>query len=511
MAPSIHEGRVREAESAGGERPACRLPPGAADRGPLEARVLALQGTAGNAAVSRALVARAAPAGLVQRDIVGDVAGWVGDRVGDALDIREDEACLDAREDVQDFMSKEYSTEDFHPTTGRGLFDARYVPADGDLAITVGITFKFLDGNPADPTWVASVGGPAAAAAYTADKFKWTAGEQEDWRDNAIAMVQGHWSQRYTFYIQRACWDGLPPVNVAVKVVERPADGEGKSHFVTSVTKWPTEPGLTEAVTPPGAKDQSTARFQESAAEGIENPDVDKYRRTTGARARYGQVDTDNPTPIAFPLGKAEVPAADKARLQTFGATLGAPEIPPFPVTATGHASSEGTEESNLSLSEERALNVSNEIVKGGAKRQPTVVGEGERGASPTADWRRVDIAVGAFESEQTTILHEFGHMLGLGDEYPTADAGARPVGTRAAHSALAERLIPGQQPIVATHNESIMSTGENIQPHHYVTFLEVLGTMTGTEGEWDVKPGPARGRGPGDFPAPPPGGPVAV
>jgi hypothetical protein len=123
-----------------------------------------------------------------------------------------------------------------------------------------------------------------------------------------------------------------------------------------------------------------------------------------------------------------------------------------------------------------------------------------------------VNITVGAFEADQTTILHEFGHMFGLGDEYPTPDGGARDVGTRVAHSALAERLIPGQQPILAHHDEGIMSNGELIRPHHYVTFLEVLGKMTGTEGTWDVRPGPGSApRGPGDFPTPPPGGPVAV
>ena len=44
--------------------------------------------------------------------------------------------------------------------------------------------------------------------------------------------------------------------------------------------------------------------------------------------------------------------------------------------------------------------------------------------------------------------------------------------------------LIPGQQPILAHHNEDIMSSGEVVQPHHYVTFLEVLGVMTGSPGE---------------------------
>ena len=93
--------------------------------------------------------------------------------------------------------------------------------------------------------------------------------------------------------------------------------------------------------------------------------------------------------------------------------------MPPFPVTLTGHSSSEGRRARNQTLSEDRARNVSNEIVTGGAQKQPTAVGVGATGAGPTAEWRRVDIAVGAFNSSQTTIAHEAGHMLGLGDEYP--------------------------------------------------------------------------------------------
>jgi hypothetical protein len=67
-------------------------------------------------------------------------------------------------------------------------------------------------------------------------------------------------------------------------------------------------------------------------------------------------------------------------------------------------------------------------------------------------------------------------------------------------HSALAERLIPGQTPILARDNEDIMSAGGVVKPYHYVTFLEVLGTMTDTTNQWDIRPAV---QGPGDFPAP--------
>jgi outer membrane protein OmpA-like peptidoglycan-associated protein len=459
-----------------------RAPEHAEQAAPLDslAAVQRLQRSVGNAAVARLLMRQPALAPACSP---------------------ADQAKLD------EIMSQTYTRQDFHPSTGAGLFDAIYAPGDGVLTITVGISFNFVDGNPADPTWVASVGGPAAAAAFTPDKFAWTADEQTAWKENALSRVMAVWNRRYTFFTQKACWqDVLPPVDVEIEIVERPATGPDKAHFVTTVNKWPTEPGTSDTVMYPAAGvDQETARFHESGADGIENPDVSNFMRNTGTRARYGQVATDNPGTIQFPQNVAEPSAADKTRLRTFGATLGAADMPTFPVTLTGRSSSEGSPERNMTLSEDRARNVMNEIVGAGAKRQPTVVPLGEAGSGPTPEWRRVEIAVGDFVAQQTTVAHEFGHMFGLQDEYPTPDGGTRDVGTRVAHSALAERLIPGQQPILAHHDEDIMSNGELVRPHHYVTFLEVLGVMTGTEGTWDVRP--AALQGPGDFPAPAPDG----
>ena len=471
-----HEELLRRSEEAPAVGPEPALP-----RSPA-VTVEALQRSAGNAAVARMIQA----GGLMRQPAAPE-----------AVCSPADQAKLD------ELMSTTYTREDFHPDTGAGLFDAVYAPGDGLLTITLGIAFEFLNGDPADPTWVASVG-PDNVAKYGPEKFAWTAEEILNWKQNAITTVTGIWQRQYTFFTTKACWaDTLPPVNVNIEIVERPATGEGKAHFVTSVTKWPTEPGIEESVTPPGAgADQSTARFHEQGSDpgGIESPDVNDFNTTTTERAKYSEVNTDNPGTIRFPQNVSEPSAADKTALQKFGQTLGKPYMPPFPVTLTGHSSSEGDEALNMRLSEDRARTVSNEIVGAGAPNQPTVDPKGEEGAAPTAEWRRVEITVGSFRSSQTTIGHEFGHMFGLRDQYPTADDGSRPVGTPVKHSALAERLIPGQTPILARDNEDIMSAGGVVKPYHYVTFLEVLGTMTDTTNQWDIRPAV---QGPGDFPVP--------
>ncbi|MGD2078627.1 MAG: OmpA family protein [Chloroflexota bacterium] len=479
--------------------------------------ILRMQRQRGNTYVQRALEKgqpNSAQGDLsdIQRNPLGALADWARDRIGDWTNTRDDEERLDAQEDLADFMSQDYELLNHHPSTGIGLFNANYKPRTGEMTITVKIAFNMQNGNPADPEWVAAVGGPAEAAKYAPEQFRWQGDEAAEWKRRAISDAQNFWGRRYTFYTTQPYWDSLPPVNVNVRVVEAPAtdrDPDKQAHFVVRVRKWPTDTGrggsVEESITSPGSgSNQGTGRFEEMGGDagGVGELDVRNFTRTTGTRARYGEADRDNPGQIFFDQGKSDVSAADKASLNKFGETLGKPYMPPFDVTITGHSSSEGGDEMNMRLSEDRARNVSNEVVSGGAKKQPLVRGVGEAGADPTPQWRRVDLVVGQFQASQRTVMHEFGHIFGLDDEYPSSDTGSRTVGTEVGHSQLAQDLIPGQQPVVAHHNENIMSNGEMMQPHHYVTFLEALGQMTDTLGKWDVRPYNFAGER-GDFPTP--------
>ena len=471
----------RQARAAGPTEPAWTSPP---------AQVQALQRSAGNAAVLRMLSAR----GLMREPGPGAVCSPA------------DQAKL------EELLSTTYIEEDYHPSTGIGLFDAVYAPGDGNLTITLGIAFDFVNGDPANATWVASVGGPAAAATFTPDQFNWTPDEIREWKANAISQVTAIWAGRYTFFTQKDCWSTLPPVNVGIEIVERPATGADKAHYVTTVNKWPTEPGLTESVSRPG-------RGRRPVDRPLPGERRRRHRRT---RTRATSCATPHTRPLrrgrhATTRGRSgsRRTSPSRSHADTPGCRPSAGPSAAVHAAVPGHAHRalqlRGRPRRNMRLSEDRARAVGNEIVRAGAQKQPTVDPLGEAGAAPDAR-----VAAGR---------HHRRRLRGRPDDrrprvrahvrarrrVPDAATAARATSApRSRHSALAERLIPGQQPILAHHSENIMSNGEAVQPHHYVTFLEVLGKMTGTEGTWGIRPA-RHADGPGDFPAPSPDGTAVV
>jgi outer membrane protein OmpA-like peptidoglycan-associated protein len=157
-------------------------------------------------------------------------------------------------------------------------------------------------------------------------------------------------------------------------------------------------------------------------------------------------------------------------------------------IQLVGHASSVGTTMHNQGLSEQRAANVEAELRSLGLVghiNRTIDRGEGETGAANVAEWRRVDIIVGSGE-QQNTAAHEFGHMLGLGDEYFLSPGGvfrgnSAPLGSAATHNNVNNRVgdteIDGA---VVENNDGIMSLGNTVRPQHYATFHFALEHVTG-------------------------------
>jgi hypothetical protein len=93
-------------------------------------------------------------------------------------------------------------------------------------------------------------------------------------------------------------------------------------------------------------------------------------------------------------------------------------------------------------------------------------------------------------EGDAPVAAHEFGHMLGLGDEYKDT---VKPQATEASHSRLVyEEFGYGIPRLDETRadrfRESIMSGGGKVLPEHGVVFLEAMRRITGIE-EWHLRP----------------------
>jgi hypothetical protein len=85
----------------------------------------------------------------------------------------------------------------------------------------------------------------------------------------------------------------------------------------------------------------------------------------------------------------------------------------------------------------------------------------------------------------QLTLMHEMGHVFGLGDEYVDAKKPEYARGSPTEHSKLAKEML-NKDVAHGGDDESIMAAGNKILPQHGVTFLDALRKVTGLRWEFD-------------------------
>lgn len=91
--------------------------------------------------------------------------------------------------------------------------------------------------------------------------------------------------------------------------------------------------------------------------------------------------------------------------------------------------------------------------------------------------WKDLTKRAGVSEKQKGAV-HEFGHMIGLDDEYDDKEAGI-------SHAALVQSAL-GKK-IKEGDSDDIMSCGNSINKQHYVTFLDALNKVTGMN-NWKFK-----------------------
>ncbi|MFH1462776.1 MAG: DUF4157 domain-containing protein [Pseudomonadota bacterium] len=414
----------------------------------------------------------------------GGIQRGLLDAVGDALDLRENEAELDAQEDaaaaLETFLGRTFAPlVDYRPSSGYGMFDAQYDPRWGTLTITLKVGFQFIQGNAAN-----------TLAGFHPEEYQWAPGEDATWSARFLTDMTAAWTgANFLLRCNRQYWSALQAA-VRINVVRDDAD----PHFTVIVEKYPQNAdSIRSSVCEPGYHhdptrtqcDGNTAPAGGGSAPNsgttvLSSNDLDPEHMLD----RFAAV-----TSIQFDRGSDAVPPGEQGKIQAVLAQLQAD--PAAHVRLKGFSSSDrrgGTtvaqgEEENMDLARRRTGAVEQLLVSAGIAPARIMVRDyGQSSSTTSLTDCRVDLQVGN-QAVFNTAMHETGHMLGLGDEYvDTGRVAGAPV------EAGYRGMVTAQtgDNVVAADDDSVMSMGSQVRSWHVSPFLEVQRQITGMT-EWGV------------------------
>jgi outer membrane protein OmpA-like peptidoglycan-associated protein len=366
---------------------------------------------------------------------------------------------LKAKDDYPKFTAGTYKG-----TPALGKFDATYTPANKTLTAEMKLEFKWFDDNPLDP------------------KDKWTNKRKAAYKQTFISQAKSAWNAKFTFRNERdpqSVWKKLNPVKLNLKITPVAAGG----HFVVEAHRHTDKAHPTD-------KDQWASRAALHGGttlkvmQGNEKRDKD-FRTADVIGGEQKHVDRVNPGPITF--AKDDATLAPNANLDFFATYLKRIHHPKINVALVGHAS--GGEAKAKQLSQRRAQAVATHLRGHGVTGHPiSSSGVGDK-AAPAGDatWQKVDITPTVdpnFKKNPFDVLpHEFGHMLGLGDEYPY-NVGDKPAASDH-YNLVKEAFDQKYADEVAKQADdptgNIMFYGNDVRAHDYVTFWSALADATGS------------------------------
>ncbi|RNF86204.1 OmpA family protein [Montanilutibacter psychrotolerans] len=401
-------------------------------------------------------------------------------------------ACTTVEEEERKsrFGARSFSALDFRPSAGYGKFDAYYWPDVSLMAAIVKMKFNYVQ---ADNTPTLNVLMQMAMAGQDISQFFWTEAEKTQFATDYVQRVSSQWSFAHTFRSTKACWPFTARPHVTPRVVDDVAD----AHFNVTVHKTNTFRGSAFRARNPGTPGwQGTGDL-----DSLDTTDLNNRMSTDVARSERQRLEravaSATASPVQFARGSDTVEAADRARLLTLADAMKAknPSDPAVPMVLNGFASAEGGATDNRTLSLRRAEAVASELRAAGVPQPMVIAGLGPTGAPNDAANRKVELAPSTtFEGTYTgnrfaPDAHEFGHALGMPDEYDNHTTGL--LGdkqTAFVQLAQAAGVAPPDQ--WGDRTSSVMANGVDVLPRHYLTIWEALGSMTApdiTRNEWSI------------------------
>lgn len=391
------------------------------------------------------------------------------------------------------FLASSFSELDFRPSAGYGKFDAYYWPSSSLMSVVVKMHFNYI---PADNTPSMSTLISMLLAGQDISRFFWTPTQEAQFARDYEQRIADRWSFAHTFRSTKPCW----PFYVEPYVHARVVEDEDDAHFNVDVHKS-AGPGIDyssgfRARNPGTAGWQGTGNLYSSDVQ--EESDFNSVAVARSERQRLERaIAAAHASPVMFDNNSATVSSTYRTRLRTLADAmkLKNPSDPDIPVVFNGYASMEGGRTHNERLSRQRAEAVANELRSAGVSQPLVITPHGPVGTAGDVSNRKVEVAPSTsfettYSSNRYSVAeHEFGHTLGLPDEYvnyTTGDLGTKQ--TAFVNLARAAGVEPPDRWGDTTASQ--MSAGVDVLPRHYLTIWEALGAMTAsyiTRNEWSI------------------------
>ena len=441
--------------------------------------LLALQQGAGNAAVSRAILAR-------NRNMI-------------------QQQYDDARKERDTFVAAgKKGPQTYNPSTNNaanyyGGFDVEYEPTKGELNVKLKGAVAFQDGMTLSAAGRAQAVEPSAQtaaaaaainrmpkAARAAEVAKWTwssnggpdASDETDLLTGFKSSVEATWREKHPFHCTKHYWEDLgatTKINVEVAKVANAAGKAGDQHMLVNTFKVAKGfvGGSADVSRTGGAAGSPFNNIMNITSEDVVPRKDGLLESKVSFQSGKGLL-TPRSVGTVWRLAKEMPNAAPGATIETANLTV-------------------KVQGKDAAQRKDRFDAVVDHLNQGGkvdASRVTMVEdGEGEAGTIVVGDG-----------NAQTVAAHEAGHMFGLDDEY--TGGGAYGAGKKTEHTDFA--AAAGHTGAMHAKSDSIMSEGGVVRPHHYVTFLDALKQVSGMP-DWDygaAKP-VKEPDGMGDFPTP--------
>ncbi|HAB17120.1 MAG TPA: hypothetical protein DCE44_11800 [Verrucomicrobiales bacterium] len=375
-------------------------------------------------------------------------------------------------------------------------FDATYMPVGpspsvGVLNVYHRVFIKFLPFSTRlitdNPRMFGRYRGVRFTAAQRAE-FNWTEAQQETFRTDFQRNVHDIWSEQHPLALNES---GFAPYRAKVLVNVEISEAAEDAHSTIEAFKMP-----------PGApRLRSEVRSGRSATLESRDPtEATKHSVFPKDFVRQvGPFEFDS-ADISPPVeaGSQEVANLIKSKVDV---AHDPDAMESVCLDFRGRATPEGSTSYNEELGSRRARTVRNRV-NDLVGFHPTVFMEvgthpGEKNATTDPKFRRVDVTFDrdcrSFEEqEQNVAAHEFGHLLGFGDEYvderPPSGVLPKFLADRPTHYDTVESEMGSDtaNEMLDQESSSIMSLGNVVQRGHYVFFLQAINAMTGKT--WTVE-----------------------